>query len=81
MPHGEGYYKYGTAALEALCAHLHEEHRIEEFTISPSERNRRAIAAYKRAGFKLPPLSPDEQKKRFGEGDYEDALVLVKQLA
>ncbi len=71
---------YGSNALEALCAHLHKAYRVEHFIIRPSGRNRRAIAAYKRAGFELLPLSPAEQTERFGEADYEDSVVLLKQL-
>ena len=71
---------YGTAALEVLCARLHEEFEVEEFIVRPSRRNSRAIAAYQKAGFELVPLRSDETKRRFGDGDYEDALVLLKRL-
>ena len=71
---------YGSNALEALCARLHEAYGVEEFIVRPTSRNRRAIAAYKRAGFELLPLPPAEQIKRFGKGDYEDAVVLLKRL-
>ncbi len=71
---------YGTAALEALCADLHEKYGVQEFLVRPSGRNLRAIAAYKKVGFQMFPMSPAEEKKRSGEGDYEDALVLLKRL-
>ncbi len=71
---------YGTAALEALCARLYEACGVEEFIIRPSGRNHRAIGAYKKAGFEPFPLSPGDQIRRFGEGDYEDAVVLLKRL-
>jgi len=71
---------YGTAALEALCTHLHQKHGVHEFIIRPSGRNQRAIAAYRKAGFELLLLSSAEQRKRFGEGDCEDAVVLLKRL-
>ena len=71
---------YGTAALEALCADLHEKYGDQEFLVRPSGRNRRAIAAYKKVGFEMLRLTPAEQRKRFGEGDYEDSVALLKQL-
>ena len=71
---------YGPTALEALCARLHEASRVEEFIIRPFGRNRRAIAAYQKAGFETLHLSPADKIRRFGEGDYEDALVLLKRL-
>ena len=72
--------RYGTNALEALCADLHEKYGVQEFIVRPSGRNRRAIAAYEKAGFELLPLSPAERRQRFGEGDCEDAVVLLKRL-
>lgn len=70
----------GSSALQALCAHLHEAYTVEEFIIRPSKRNRRAIAAYQRAGFELLSLTPAEERKRFGKGDYEDSVVLLKRI-
>lgn len=71
---------YGSNALERLCADLHAAYGVEEFIIRPSKRNHRAIAAYRRAGFELLPLTHAEQRKRFGEGDCEDDVVLSKRI-
>ncbi len=71
---------YGSGTLRHLCAYLHEAYGVEEFIVRPSKRNRRAIAAYKRAGFELQPLTPAEQRTRFGDGDYDDCVVLLKRL-
>ena len=49
--------------------------------IRPSLRNERAIAAYRRAGFEVLPLSADEQETRYGKGDYGDTVTLVKDMA
>ncbi len=69
---------YGPSALGLLCEHLHEAYQVAEFIVRPSNRNCRAIAAYQRAGFELLPLTPAEQRTRFGGGDYDDCVVLLK---
>ncbi len=71
---------HGSNALRLLCEALHEAYGVAEFIIRPSKRNRRAIGAYQRAGFELLPLSPTEQHRRFGDGDYADAVVLWKRI-
>ena len=70
----------GSTALGALCARIHGNYGVREFVIRPSGRNHRAITAYKKAGFEPFPLSPGDQIRRFGEGDFEDAVVLLKRL-
>ncbi len=71
---------YGSDALRYLCVHLQEAFGVDEFILRPSKRNQRAIAAYRRAGFELLPLTPAEQRVTFGEGDCEDSVVLLKRL-
>ncbi len=71
---------YGSDALRLLCQHLHEAYGVREFIIRPSERNRRAIAAYRRAGFERLPLTADEQRTQFGEVDFVDSVVLLKRV-
>ncbi len=71
---------YGSNALRLLCEHLHEAYGVGEFIIRPSERNRRAIAAYQRAGFERLPLTPSEQRMKFGEGDCQDSVVLLRRI-
>lgn len=70
---------YGSDALKAICAYLHEEYGIDHFIISPSARNKRAIAAYTKAGFMLLNiLSKMEQEKEFGLSEYEDNVLMIK---
>ena len=71
---------HGSEALEALCALLHNTLDISRFVIRPSARNRRAIAAYQKAGFPLLDLSPEEQMVQFDRGDYPDTVTLVKEI-
>ncbi len=71
---------YGPSALRLLCEHLHETYQVAEFIVRPSRRNHRAIAAYQEAGFELLPLTGDEQRMQFGEGDCEDGVVLLKRI-
>ncbi len=70
---------YGSDALDTLCRHIHETYGISTFIISPSARNKRAVAAYKKAGFvDILPLSKAEQEKEFGVMDYYDNIVMIK---
>lgn len=76
---GQGY---GTDALNALCRHLSEEYGIRRLFISPSSRNRRAVAAYAKAGFRRMFMSEQELQEEFGRGvsilDYRDNIVMKK---
>lgn len=69
---------YGPDALNALTAHLFRALGVDTFLIRPSARNPRAIRAYQKAGFTIVPMSPQEQVGRYGAGDYEDTVVLIK---
>ena len=71
---------YGSNALRLCWDHLHESYGVEEFILRPSKRNRRAIAAYRRAGFELLPLTPAEQHVAYGDGDYADTVVFSKRI-
>ena len=71
---------YGSNALRLLCQHLYELYGVKEFIVRPSKRNRRAIAAYERACFKLLSLTPAEQRMKFGEGDCRDSVVLLRRI-
>ncbi len=44
---------FGSDALRILTDYLHSEFGVTRVAISPSTRNHRAIAAYKKAGFQL----------------------------
>ncbi len=75
---GQGY---GSDALNALSIHIHENYGITNFLICPSERNKRAIAAYKKAGFEyVKTLSKEEQEKEFGLSEYDDNILMIKKL-
>lgn len=71
---------YGPDALEALCDFLRREYGIEHFYISPSARNGRAIAAYRKAGFKRIRMSRAAAMKEFGVDifDYADNTVMKR---
>jgi diamine N-acetyltransferase len=73
---------YGTDALITICGFLHKRYAIKYFYISPSSRNRRAIAAYRKAGFKPIKMSRNTAKKEFGVDiyDYHDNIVMRKML-
>ncbi len=71
---------YGTDALNALCRHLFDEYGIRNFYISPSSRNKRAVAAYSKGGFRQMTMSQQELEDEFGRGvsilDYRDNIIM-----
>jgi len=73
---------YGTDALTTICGFLHKRYGIKDFYISPSSRNKRAIATYQKAGFKPIKMSRSVAKKKFGVDiyDYSDNIVMRKTL-
>lgn len=72
---------YGSDALKAICNYLHEEYGITNFIISPSARNIRAIAAYKKAGFEyIKIMNKEEQEKEFGLSECDDNVLMIKSL-
>ena len=72
---------YGSDALNALSVYIHENYGITDFLISPSERNKRAVAAYKKAGFKyVKTMDKKEQEKEFGLSEYNDNILMIKRL-
>lgn len=72
-------YGYGSDALETLCNYVHKTYGITNFIISPSARNKRAIAAYKKAGFKYAStISKEEQEKEFGKSEFNDNIIMKK---
>lgn len=72
---------YGTDALVTLTAHLFRAFGVDTFVIRPSARNPRAVRAYQKAGFTVEPMSTQEQAERYGPGDYEDSVVMVKRIS
>lgn len=72
---------YGSDALNVLAAHVHRKYGITNFIISPSVRNKRAIAAYKKAGFEyVKILDKKEQENEFGFSEYDDNVLMIKNL-
>lgn len=71
---------YGSDALKTLCRYLFHTYGIVSFIISPSERNKRAIAAYEKAGFVRLQLDPEEQLEKFGRGEYRDNIIMEKRM-
>ena len=81
---GEEYcgHGYGTDALNALCCYLSDEYGIRKLLISPSSRNKRAVAAYTKCGFREVVISDEELEAEFGNGvnirDYRDCVVMMR---
>ena len=72
---------YGSDALNTFCNYIHKEYGITNFIISPSARNKRAIAAYKKAGFEyIRILNKAEQEKEFGLSECDDNVLMIKRL-
>jgi diamine N-acetyltransferase len=71
---------YGQRAIRELCDLLFSHWEVKVIMIRPSQRNKRAIAVYEKAGFRdlsqtnlvLPTAITDEGL------DFQDAIVLVK---
>ena len=75
---GQGY---GSDALATLCQYIESTYGITTFIISPSAMNKRAVAAYKKAGFvDIIPMSKADQEKEFGVIEYYDNIVMIKRV-
>ena len=80
---------YGTLAIIELCNYLASDLCINNYIIRPSVKNKRAIKAYNKAGFKevekssvkqvLHKYLTDQYYEEYGQGDYgeEGTLTLV----
>jgi len=73
---------YGSDALTTICDFLNKRYGIKDFYISPSSRNKRAIEAYRKAGFRPIRMSRRVAKKEFGVDIYDlhDNIVMRKML-
>jgi len=70
---------YGPDALSTLCRYIHGTFGIKTFIISPSARNKRAIAAYQKAGFILKSvMNRAQQEEEFGFSEYDDNVLMIK---
>lgn len=71
----------GSDALTTLCGHLHRTYGVTTFMICPSARNKRAIAAYRKAGFEvIRLLDSGAQLKEFGRTEYDDNILMTKKV-
>ena len=72
----------GSRTLRRIAEDLAQEGHVDTLVIRPSARNKRAVAAYRKAGFE--PYDPARHAlpaKFVDEGlDYEDAVVLAMRL-
>ncbi len=70
---------YGSDAINILCNYIHETYSITSFLISPSARNKRAIAVYSRCGFKyVSIITREDQEREFGLSEYDDNVIMIK---
>ena len=70
---------YGTRALVTLMDQLNQQYNLTTFIIRPSQRNKRAIAAYKKAGFQIIE-HPAEKYLKPDELDYDDCVVMIRHI-
>jgi diamine N-acetyltransferase len=70
---------FGSDALRTLTDYLNRQFAVTRVAVSPSARNQRAIAAYKKAGFHLVPTEKYNEFVKPEEMEYEDNVVLVKE--
>ncbi len=71
----------GSDALTTITDYLNREFSVATVAVSPSARNARAMAAYRKAGFHL--LAPEQYSMYITteQMEYEDNVVLVKNYA
>lgn len=78
-PHFYNSSGYGSDALTTLCDYIYKTYGITDFIISPSARNKRAIAAYRKRGFEyVSTLSKEEQEREFGKSECNDNILMIK---
>lgn len=64
---------FGTDAINTLCSFLHQTLRCNTFILAPSARNKNAIRAYEKCGFRQTDNVPDNFIP-----DYHDTVVMIK---
>jgi len=75
-------FGFGGDALNTLCDYLHQIYGVTNFVISPSGRNKQAIASYQKCGFKcLSKPSKEIQKKDFGISACADNIIMIKKVS
>lgn len=70
----------GSNAIQLLINYLEKNLNICSYLIRPSARNVRAVRAYEKAGFVKIDLNKEEILLKYGEGDYIDEVVLIRNL-
>jgi aminoglycoside 6'-N-acetyltransferase len=71
VPGGRGL---GTEALGVMCAHLVDEHGFHRLVIDPEAANERAIASFRRVGFK--PVGVLRRYFRHDDDEWVDGLLM-----
>jgi aminoglycoside 6'-N-acetyltransferase len=64
----------GTEALQVICAHLVDEHGFHRLVIDPEVANERAIASFRKVGFK--PVGIMRRNFRHDDGEWVDGLLM-----
>lgn len=70
---------FGSDALRTLTDYLNKEFAVTRVAVSPSARNHRAIAAYKKAGFHPVPAEEYHEFVKPEDMECEDNVVLLKE--
>jgi aminoglycoside 6'-N-acetyltransferase len=71
VPAGRGL---GTEALQVICAHLVDEHGFHRLVIDPEVANERAIASFRKVGFR--PVGVMRRYFRHDDGEWVDGLLM-----
>jgi aminoglycoside 6'-N-acetyltransferase len=71
VPAGQGL---GTEALQVICAHLVDELGFHRLVIDPEAANERAIASFRKVGFK--PVGVARRYFRHDDGEWVDGLLM-----
>lgn len=66
---------FGTEALRCLVEKLHSKYGIRTFRLDPSARNKRAIRAYEKAGFRI-----EDNIVWNRRPDYRDAISMIREI-
>jgi diamine N-acetyltransferase len=64
---------YGTDAINTLCQYLADHLNCQTYVLAPSARNKAAIKAYEKCGFK-----PAHKPLQHFIHDYSDTIVMIR---
>jgi aminoglycoside 6'-N-acetyltransferase len=65
---------FGTDAVRTLCRHLFDDHAHHRVTIDPAVANARAIASYRKVGFR--DVGVMRRYERTNDGSWRDSLLM-----